>query len=91
MQFNDGNIFPGKCGRNGNNTALVNGDIHILENSIYENGPAGQQQTHDLSPPSECLFDTLYYRKGGGMSMVFSSRPNKKTACRKMFFRQAAK
>ena len=43
LTFNYGKTFLGKGGRNGNNTAFGNGNIHILESSIPENSPAGQQ------------------------------------------------
>ncbi|MDY5613510.1 hypothetical protein [Dysosmobacter sp.] len=44
MQFNDGSVLP--RGRNGNNTALINGKVHILKASVQKNGSAGQQQAH---------------------------------------------
>ena len=71
MQFNDGKAFLGKGGGNGNNTALVNGEVHILKASVQKNGSAGQQQIHVISPSSSFSFDILYYRKSRFLSTKF--------------------
>ena len=39
--------------RNGNNTALVHRQIHILKMPVQEDGPAGQQYAH-VNPLSVC-------------------------------------
>ena len=59
LTFNYGKTFLGKGGRNGNNTAFGNGNIHILESSIPENSPAGQQEIHGYAPSSASSFDIL--------------------------------
>ena len=59
MQFNDRKAVPGKGGGNRNNTALVDGDISGLERAVKENGSAGKQQTHGISP-SSCIHSTYY-------------------------------
>ena len=53
--FNYGKAFLGKGGGNGNNAALVNGHIHLAKSTAVENGTAGQQQAHGVSP-SFCVF-----------------------------------
>ena len=86
MQFNDGSAFTGKGGGNGNNTALVNGNIHILEFSIPENGPAGQQQTH-VSSPSSLIHSTYYIiGKRGPCQPLFSGKGHKKSEAERLLF-----
>ena len=86
MQFNDGSAFTGKGGGNGNNTALVNGNIHILELSVPENGPAGQQQTHVGSPSS--LIHSTYYiiGKRRPCQPLFSGKGHKKSEAERLLF-----
>ena len=57
--FNYGIAFLGKRGGNGNNAALVHGHVHLAEAAAAKNGPAGQQQTHDVSPSSAHSFNIL--------------------------------
>lgn len=57
--FNYGKAFLGKRGGNGNNAALVHSHIHLAEAAALENGTAGQQQAHDVSPFSARFFNIL--------------------------------
>ena len=59
LTFNYGKTFLGKGGRNGNNTAAGNGNVHILERSVPKNSPAGQQQIHGVRSFLWCSFDIL--------------------------------
>ena len=71
MQFNHTKAIPRKRGGNGNNTALVNGNIQTLKAAVPKHAAASQQILHGSPPSVLCSVNTIYYRKQGGMSMPF--------------------
>ena len=74
MQFDHTKAIPRKRGGNGNNTALVNGNIQTLKTAVPEHAAAGQQILHG-SPPSVFVFGqhNILSETGGNVNAFSAS------------------